>query len=246
MQTRLATLSDGAAIRAVYAPYVENSTYTFEFEVPTIKEVCDRMTRHPRHLWLVAEESAEILGYAYAWPFEDREGYRFTVETSVFVRQDRIGGGVGRALYADLLAALKLKGFTTAVARIALPNLPSERLHEKLGSRRSPISNASATSSIAGSMSAIGSVHCRMPKGSSGTAGQRRRGSTTPGARWVEFHPCAPQILRATAHQNILEIRRRSCNKREIAEEIAPVLTCPKARARSALTQASLTLPSCL
>jgi len=136
MQTRLATPSDGAAIRTVYAPYVENSTYTFEFEVPSIKEVCDRMTRHPRHLWLVAEESAEILGYAYAWPFEEREGYRFTVETSVFVRQDRIGGGVGRALYADLLAALKLKGFTTAVARIALPNLPSERLHEKLGFKK--------------------------------------------------------------------------------------------------------------
>ena len=136
MRTRLATPADGAAIRAVYAPYVENSTYTFEFEVPTIEEVCDRMTRHPRHLWLVMEESAEILGYAYAWPFEDREGYRFTVETSVFVRQDRIGGGVGRALYADLLAALKLKGFTTAVARIALPNLASERLHEKLGFKK--------------------------------------------------------------------------------------------------------------
>jgi phosphinothricin acetyltransferase len=136
MQTRLATPSDGAAILAVYAPYVENTTYTFEIEAPTLQEVCARMTRHPRHLWLVIEESAEVLGYAYAWPFEDRHGYRFTVETSIFVRQDRIGGGVGRTLYADLLAALKQRGFANAVARIALPNPQSERLHEKLGFKK--------------------------------------------------------------------------------------------------------------
>ena len=136
MHTRQATLADAAAIRAVYAPYVENTTYSFELKVPTLEEVCARMTRHPGHPWLVAEASTEILGYAYAWPFEDREGYRLTVETSIFLRQDRIGSGVGRQLYADLLAALKDKGFATAVARIALPNSPSERLHERLGFKK--------------------------------------------------------------------------------------------------------------
>jgi phosphinothricin acetyltransferase len=84
----------------------------------------------------VAEHEGEIIGYAYAWPFEDREGYRFAVETSIFIRQDRVGGGVGRMLYADLLASLKQNGFATAVARIALPNPQSERLHEKLGFKK--------------------------------------------------------------------------------------------------------------
>jgi phosphinothricin acetyltransferase len=140
MHTRLATPADGATIQAVYAPYVENTTYTFEFKVPTVEEVCARMRRHPGYVWLVAEHEAEqateILGYAYAWPFEEREGYRFAVETSIFIRQDRIGGGIGRMLYADLLASLKQNGFATAVARIALPNPPSERLHEKLGFKK--------------------------------------------------------------------------------------------------------------
>jgi L-amino acid N-acyltransferase YncA len=140
MHTRLATPADGATIQAVYAPYVENTTYTFEFKVPTVEEVCARMQRHPGHVWLVAEHEAEqateILGYAYAWPFEEREGYRFAVETSIFIRQDRIGGGIGRMLYADLLASLKQNGFATAVARIALPNPQSERLHEKLGFKK--------------------------------------------------------------------------------------------------------------
>jgi L-amino acid N-acyltransferase YncA len=133
MNTRQATLVDASAIQAVYTPYVEQTTCTFEFQVPTLEEISGRITRHPGHPWLVAEDSGEVLGYAYAWPFEDREGYRFTVETSIFVRRDRISGGVGGVLYSDLLAVLKEKGFHTAVARIALPNPPSQRLHEKLG-----------------------------------------------------------------------------------------------------------------
>ncbi len=133
MRTRLATVSDGSAIQAVYSPYVENTTYTFEMRTPTVEEVCQRMTRHPRHPWLVAEDDAGILGYAYAWPFEDREGYRFSVETSIFLRQDRLGGGIGKALYSELLTLLGQQGYVTCVARIALPNPQSERLHERLG-----------------------------------------------------------------------------------------------------------------
>ncbi len=136
MQTRPAVPADAEAIRAVYAPYVEDTTYSFEFKVPSVAEVSQRMQKHPGHVWLVAEDAGEIVGYAYAWPFEDREGYRFTIETSIYIRQTRIGGGIGRGLYADLLATLKQNGFATAVARIALPNPQSERLHEKLGFRK--------------------------------------------------------------------------------------------------------------
>jgi len=136
MHTRPATPADGPAIQAVYAPYVENTAYTFEFKVPDATEVCARMQRHPGHVWLVAENVGEIVGYAYAWPFEEREGYRFAVETSIFIRQGRTGGGIGRMLYSDLLASLKQNGFATALARIALPNPQSERLHEKLGFKK--------------------------------------------------------------------------------------------------------------
>ena len=110
MKTRLATVADGPAIAAVYAPYVENTTYTFELEAPTVEEVCQRMTRHRRHPWLVAEDEAGILGYAYAWPFEDRGGYRFAVESSIYLRQDRVGGGIGKALYTELLTLVGAGG----------------------------------------------------------------------------------------------------------------------------------------
>jgi phosphinothricin acetyltransferase len=137
MHTRPATTEDGATIRAIYAPYVANTIYSFEFDLPSVDEICSRMTRHgSSQLWLVAEEDREILAYAYSWPFEEREGYRFTVETSIFVRQDRVGNGVGRKLYQDLLTGLGQRQYASAVARIALPNPQSQRLHEKLGFRK--------------------------------------------------------------------------------------------------------------
>ena len=47
-----------------------------------------------------------------------------------------MGNGVGRKLYQDLLTGLGQRQYASAVARIALPNPQSQRLHEKLGFRK--------------------------------------------------------------------------------------------------------------
>ncbi|HLL32027.1 MAG TPA: GNAT family N-acetyltransferase, partial [Allosphingosinicella sp.] len=84
--------------------------------------------------WLAGEaEDGTLLGYAYAARFRDRPAYRFTVETSVYLRAGAAGRGLGRRLYEPLLAALEAQGFTQAIAAITLPNEASVRLHERLG-----------------------------------------------------------------------------------------------------------------
>ena len=84
--------------------------------------------------WLVGEAAdGSILGYCYAARFRDRPAYRFAVETSVYLRADAAGRGLGRRLYEPLLALLVRQGFTQAVAAITLPNAASVRLHERLG-----------------------------------------------------------------------------------------------------------------
>ena len=85
--------------------------------------------------WLAAEEEGALLGYAYAAAFRTRHAYRFTVETTVYLRAEAQGRGVGRRLYEPLLALLERQGFTQAIAAIALPNDPSVKLHERLGFR---------------------------------------------------------------------------------------------------------------
>jgi phosphinothricin acetyltransferase len=81
------------------------------------------------HPWLVATSGGTVVGYAYAAPFHPRRGYRWTVETTVYVDTAAQRQGVGGRLYAALVA----RGFGQAVARIALPNPASIALHEAAG-----------------------------------------------------------------------------------------------------------------
>jgi len=128
---------DAAAIAAIYAPFVSDSHVSFELAAPSEAEIRDRI-RATLELapWLVHVTDSEVDGYAYASAFKDRPGYRWSVETSVYVRGDRRRQGVARRLMATLLDALARQGFHNAVAVIALPNDPSVALFESLGFRR--------------------------------------------------------------------------------------------------------------
>lgn len=85
---------------------------------------------------LVADDEGEVVGVAaYGW-FRDvakRPGYRFTVENTIHVREDRWGTGVGRQLMAELVAAARRSGKHTMVAAIDGANEASIRFHERLG-----------------------------------------------------------------------------------------------------------------
>src|SRR5437763_4685879 len=99
---RLATAADAAQVRAVYAPYC-HTPISFELAPPGVEEMRGRLVEVLRSCpWLVCEAGGEILGYAYAAQHRERAAYRWSVDTSVYVRQDRQRRGVGRALYTSL------------------------------------------------------------------------------------------------------------------------------------------------
>ena len=65
---RIAGGEDAEKLLAIYAPYVENTAITFEYEVPSIEEFRERIEHTlSRYPYLVAERGGEILGYAYAY-----------------------------------------------------------------------------------------------------------------------------------------------------------------------------------
>jgi phosphinothricin acetyltransferase len=135
MRLRAATPDDSAVLAAIYAPYVTASAVSFETEAPDATAMRARIdSAGDLHPWLVGEEAdGTVLGYAYASPFRPRPAYRFTVETSVYLRGEACGRGLGERLLAPLLATLEARGFTQAIAAITLPNDASVRLHERLG-----------------------------------------------------------------------------------------------------------------
>ena len=131
MRVRPATPDDAAACAAIYAPYVRETAISFELEAPSAEEMAARIA--DAHVWLIAEEDEQVLGYAYAGPFKARPAYARTCEVTVYMDRACTGRGGGRALYASLLARLAQRGFRVAVAVIALPNDASEALHRAFG-----------------------------------------------------------------------------------------------------------------
>ena len=130
--------ADVEAIAAIYAHHVTHGTGSFETEPPSISEMRTRwstlVARDFPHL--VAIRSGEVVGYAYAGPYRPRAAYRGTIESSVYVRADLIGLGIGRRLLEALIAACRARGFRQMVAVVGdSDNVKSIRLHEQLGFR---------------------------------------------------------------------------------------------------------------
>jgi L-amino acid N-acyltransferase YncA len=134
VRIRLATAADAAAVRHVYAPYVEATAISFEQVPPTEAEMAERIAGHGDiHPWLVAEDRGSIIGYAYAGPFRSRDAYQWSVESSVYIAMSAQRRGTGRALYTALFDLLRAQGYRRALAGITLPNAASVGLHEAMG-----------------------------------------------------------------------------------------------------------------
>lgn len=131
---RLATPADAARVAAVYRPGVEHSAASFEEVAPGPDDMARRIdTTLATHPWIVMDVAGTVAGYAYAGPHHPRAGYRWSVNTSVYVDDAQHGRGIGRALYTSLFAILRAQGFLNAYAGIAVPNAASVGLHESMG-----------------------------------------------------------------------------------------------------------------
>ena len=131
---RIATEADVPQMLAIYAPYIENTTITFEYDVPTQEQFLQRFRSiTARFPWLVWEEDGAILGYAYgSAPFE-RAAYSWCAEDSVYLLPEARGRGIGARLCIALEKVLTFQGYRRIYALITAENENSIAFHEKLG-----------------------------------------------------------------------------------------------------------------
>ena len=110
---RVAKPEDAKGLLEIYAPYVEKTAITFEYEVPSEEEFAGRirhiLTKYP---YLVLEENGELLGYVYAGTFNERSAYDWAVETTIYIREDQKKRELGRKMYAALEQVLKKQNIT--------------------------------------------------------------------------------------------------------------------------------------
>ena len=131
---RPAEARDDAAMAEIYAPSVRERPVSFELEPPDAAEIGVRRQRVTAIFpWLVATDGETVLGYCYAGPFAERAAYRWSVTTTVYVRDGLHRRGIGRALYGELLPLLRRQGAVMAFAGITLPNDGSVGLHRAMG-----------------------------------------------------------------------------------------------------------------
>ncbi|MFJ6959878.1 MAG: GNAT family N-acetyltransferase, partial [Ligilactobacillus ruminis] len=91
---RFAEIDDANELLQIYAPYVEQTAITFEYDVPTVAEFSKRIKNtKEKYPYIVAEIDGKIIGYAYAGTFKSRAAYDWAVETSIYVAKDDRGLG---------------------------------------------------------------------------------------------------------------------------------------------------------
>ena len=133
---RFAATDDVAQMLAIYTPYVENTTFSFEYTPPSYETFLTRFTKYTAQLpWLVWEEGGKVLGYAYgSLPFE-RAAYAWCAEVSVYLAPHAHGRGIGRKLYAVLEEILWRQGYRKIYALVTSENTGSLAFHQKVGYR---------------------------------------------------------------------------------------------------------------
>lgn len=157
---RLATLDDAPALLSIYAPYVEKTAISFEYDVPSLDEfrrrIADISRKYP---YLVAEdENGQLLGYAYTHTFIAREAYDHCAESTIYLALDARKHGLGKRFYRAIEELSLAQNIYNLYACIGEPQGADDeyltdnsiRFHEHMASAASACSRAAATSSAAG------------------------------------------------------------------------------------------------
>ena len=135
---RPARASDLPRLNEIYTHYVRRTPASFDLTPPPAETRAAWLAGHESsgpHRILVAVAAGTPVGYASSSPFRDRQAYRTSVETSVYVDPRRLGRGIGTRLYRALFCGLGELGIHRAYAAVTLPNPPSVSLHRRFGFR---------------------------------------------------------------------------------------------------------------
>ena len=132
---RPATEADLPPILAIYNDAVVKTTAIWN---DTIADLTNRKTwfearQKQNYPVLVAEEEGVVVGYGSFGDFRAFDGYRFSVEHSVYVAEGTRRRGVASALVEALTLKARELGKHVMIGGIAGDNLASLKLHAKLG-----------------------------------------------------------------------------------------------------------------
>lgn len=119
---------DYEALLAIYAPYVQNTAITFEYDVPSTAAYAQKIETISRdYPFLVARGADGVpLGFAYAHTFYGYAAYGWCAELTIYLAQDARGKHLGTKLYNKLFEACRAMGILTVYACVTTTDRPDD------------------------------------------------------------------------------------------------------------------------
>ncbi len=133
METRLAIITDAAAIAEIYNQGIVDRSATFETRLRSADEVHGWFTA--QHPIVVVVEDGSVIAFAATSTYRPRECYSGIAEFSVYVARDQRRRGAGRIAMQALLHEAQQRGFWKLLSRIFVENTASRALMRDLGFR---------------------------------------------------------------------------------------------------------------
>ena len=128
--------ADMPAITKIFAAEVLHGTASWAYIPPTQQEMTDKLHRlsADNYPCLTAQLDDQIVGFCFASAYRPRQGYRYLVEDSIYVREDFRRHGVASQLLAVLINDCSAKGYRQMIAVIGdSENTGSITLHQRMG-----------------------------------------------------------------------------------------------------------------
>lgn len=134
-QIRQANEKDLEAILEIVNYNILNTTSIYDYEPRTLdqqKAIFEEKIKANFPL-LVIEIDNEIAGFGTYGTFRFKEGYKFTVEHSVYISINHQGKGLGKLLLSELIELAKKQKLHTMIAVIDAENQNSVEFHKQFG-----------------------------------------------------------------------------------------------------------------
>lgn len=134
---RPAKIEDLKFIVKIYNEAILTTTATFDLEPKTEEQQREWFQRRgDKNPILIAEQNDVIIGWASLNQYSDRKAYELTVESSLYIKKDYHGLGVGKKLLKTIIEEGRKIGLHTILAKITANNEISIRLHQSQGFER--------------------------------------------------------------------------------------------------------------
>jgi phosphinothricin acetyltransferase len=123
-----------AEVAEIYNSYILQNGYTMDCELKVADNIAAWVQQfNDREMLYIAQVEEKIVGWAIIKRYSDREGYRTTAETAVYLKEDATGKGYGTTIKKFLIEKCKELEYRHLVAKIWAANKASLEYNRKLG-----------------------------------------------------------------------------------------------------------------